>query len=197
VLCVKPDFPASTGQEFVEQIRKNPGKYTYGTDGVGGVLHLAVERIFVKVGAKARPVPFGGAGETLKNFLGGHVDIYGGAVPTILPSVKNGSAKCLLLTSANRLPVLPQAASLTDLGIPEAQTLVWNGLIAPKNVPADRLAILENAFRQALTTERFKQYATERGLTVEAKPSAEFRKLIDSEYAAMGDLARQLGLSRQ
>jgi tripartite-type tricarboxylate transporter receptor subunit TctC len=197
IFCTKPDFPAATGKEFIEQLKAQPGKYTYGNDGVGGTLHLAAERIFSKVGAKARPVPFAGAGETLKSFLGGHIDIYAGSITPILPYVKDGQAKCLLVTTAKRVDAVPQAASLTDIGVPEAQTVLWHGLIAPKGIPADRMAILENAFREAARSERFRQYMQSRGIEVEASSAADFRKLIDSEYAAMGDVMRSLGLAKQ
>lgn len=197
IFCTKADFPASNGREFIETLKANPGKYTYGNDGVGGTLHLAAERIFSKVGVKARPVPFAGAGETLKNFLGGHIDIYAGSITPILPYLKDGTAKCLLVTTAKRVDSIPQAASLTDIGIPEAQTVLWHGLIAPNGIPADRLALLESAFRQAARSDKFREYMQPRGIEVNAASGAEFRKLIDSEYAAMGDVMKGLGLAKQ
>ena len=197
IFCTKPDFPANNGKEFIEHLKSNPGKFTYGNDGVGGTLHLAAERIFSKVGVKARPVPFGGAGETLKAFLGGHIDIYAGSITPILPYLKDGQAKCLLVTTAKRVAPVPQAASLTDIGVPEAQTVLWHGLIAPKGIPADRMTILENAFREAARSDRFRQYMQSRGVEVEASSAAEFRKLIDTEYVAMGEVMRSLGLAKQ
>lgn len=197
IFCTKADFPATSGKEFIEQLKANPGKYTYGNDGVGGTLHLAAERIFSKVGVKARPVPFGGAGETLKAFLGSHIDIYAGSITPILPYVKDNTAKCLLVTTAKKVASVPQASSLTDIGVPEAQTVLWHGLIAPKDLPADRLAILENAFRQAARSEKFRQYMESRGIDVDASSGPEFRKIIDTEYAAMGEVMKSLGLAKQ
>lgn len=194
VFCTKANFPANGGKEFLEHLAQNPGKYTYGNDGVGGTIQLAAERIFIKKGIKTRPVPFGGAGETLKNYLGGHVDIYGGSITTILPYVKDGSSKCLLLTGPDRNPSLPQAASLTDLDMLDAVTVLWHGVVAPKGLPADRLAILEKAFQQAARSERFRKYMESRGIKVEGSTGLEFRKLIDSEYKGMGEVMKALGL---
>lgn len=196
IFCTKSDFPANSGKEFIEHLKVNPGKYTYGNDGVGGTLHLAAERIFSKVGVKARPVPFAGAGETLKSFLGGHINIYAGSITPILPYLKDGQAKCLLVTTARRVPSVPQAASLTDIGVPEAQTILWHGMIAPKGIAPERMIILENAFREAARSERFRQYMQSRGVDVEASSAAEFRKLIDTEYVAMGEVMRSLGLAK-
>ena len=105
----------------------------------------ATERIFSKLGIKARAVPFAGGGETLKNFLGGHLDIYSGSLPPIVPQVKAGAAKCLLLTSKERNAGVAQAASLGELGIPETATYLWHGIVGPKGIPPERVAILEKA----------------------------------------------------
>ena len=197
LLCTKPDFPANTGKEFIEVIRSNPNKYTYGNDGVVGMLHLSTERIFTKLGIKARPVPFGGAGETLKNFLGGHVDIYAGSIPPIVPHVKAGAAKCLLLTSKEKNAAVPQAASLSELGIPETATYLWHGIVGPKGIPPDRVAILEKAFARAAKSDKFRQLMEAKGVTIEGSGAAEFRKLIDTEYKAMGEVVTSLGMAKK
>ena len=197
VMCARPDFPANSGKEFIEAIRKNPNKYTYGNDGVGGTIQLSTERIFTKLGIKARPVPFGGAGETLRNFLGGHVDIYGGSIPPIAPHVKAGAAKCLLLTSKEKNAAVPQAASLTDLGVPETATYLWHGIVGPKGIPSDRVAVLEKALAQAARSDKFRQSMLAKGVTAEGSGAAEFRKLIDTEYKGMGEVVKSLGMARK
>lgn len=197
VLCTKPDFPADDGNEFIQHLQQNPEKYTYGTDGVGGTIQLAAERVFMEKGIKAKAVPFGGAGETLKNFLGNHVDIYGGSISTIEPYVRDGTAKCLLLTGNTPNPYLPKAMTVADIGVPDAVTTLWHGVIAPKDLPQDRLAILEEAFRKAARSESFTKFMEQRGLNVEASTAKEFRALIDSEYEAMGKVTSALGLAKQ
>ena len=136
-MCVAPTFPANTGREFLEELRRNPNKYTYGNDGAGGNMHLAAERIFSKFAVKARAVPLGGAGETARFFLGGHIDIYGGSVPPIMPYVTAGTAKCLLLTSANDKATLPQASGLAALGAAELETGFWYVIVGPKDLPLE------------------------------------------------------------
>ena len=161
VFCVKPEFPAANGKEFVEVLRKNPNKFTYGTDGVAGTVQLAGERAFGKLGVSARPVPFGGAGETVKNFLGGHVDIYGGTIPTIIEYVRAGQAKCLLVTAPERTPVLPDTTSLGELGIADTASELWRGIIGPKGMPAERVAALQQSLSSGDAT------AQVRGIRIE------------------------------
>lgn len=198
ILCVKSEMPANNGKELIELIRKNPNKFTYGNDGIAGMMHLSSERIFVKVGVKARAVPFGGAGETLKNFLGGHVDIYSGSIGPIRPHVTSGVAKCLLLTSKEKNDAVPQATSLTELGVPEVATNLWHGIVGPKEIPADRLAILEKAFIQAAQSDKFRAMMAAGGGVIPTgrQGAADFRKFIDSEYAAMGELMKAMGVAK-
>lgn len=197
VFCVKPDFPAGNGAEFLQVLKQSPGKFTVGNDGVGGLVQLAGERIFRAKGIKVRPVPFGGAGETIKAFLGGHVDVYGGSLGPVIPHEKAGKAKCLLLTSRERNPTVPQASGLDDVGLPQAATVLWRGVIAPKTLPAERAALLEKAFRQGVQTPRFREHLAKGGEEAVGGSAAEFRELLLAEHQAFGEISRDLGLARK
>ena len=197
VLCVHPEFPATDGAGLIAELKKNPDKYTYGNDGLGGPGQLATARILRAMNASARDVPFKGAGETLTAFLGKHVDIYVGSIPPILQHVQGGKAKCLLVTSADRVAALPSAASLRDLGIPNEETILWRALLAPKGTPPDRVAKLEAAFEKAATSAAARKFLEDAGEQVAIKKGAALRRYIDDEYEAMGKLAKALNLTPQ
>jgi tripartite-type tricarboxylate transporter receptor subunit TctC len=197
VLCVHPDFPASDGKGLIEELKKNPDKYTYGNDGLGGPGHLGTARILKATGASARDVPFKGAGETLTSFLGRHVDIYVGSIPPILQHVQTGAAKCLLVTSAERVAALPNASSLKDIGIPKEETILWRAVIAPKGTPAERIGKLENAFEKAAMSPAARKFLQDAGEQTEIRKGADLRSYIDTEYEAMGKIAKTLNLAPQ
>jgi tripartite-type tricarboxylate transporter receptor subunit TctC len=197
VLCVHPDFPANDGKGLIEALKKDPDKYTYGNDGAGGPGHLGTARILKATGTSARDIPFKGAGETLTNFLGRHVDIYVGSIPPILQHVQAGTAKCLLVTSADRVAALPQASSLNDIGIPKEETILWRALIAPKGTPADRIAKLEAAFEKAAMSPAARKFLDDAGEETKIRKGPELRRYIDTEYEAMGKIAKALNLSPQ
>lgn len=197
VMCVQPDFPAKTGAEMVAHLKANPGKFTYGNDGVGNTMQLAAERIFGALGVKVRGVPFNGAGETARNFLGGHVDLYGGSLVAIQPHMAAGKAKCLMLTSADDNPAMPDASGLRKLGVPELETVLWWGLIAPKGIAADRLAALEAAFLKAAQSDAYRDTLTKVGAAPVFRGSVEFQSAIKTEYAALGEVVKQLGLEKK
>jgi len=197
IVCVHPDFPATDGAGLVAELKKNPDKYTYGNDGLGGPGHLGMARILRATGGSARDVPFKGAGETLQNFLGKHVDIYVGSIPPVLPHVQQGKAKCLLVTSAERVPAMPQAAGLKDIGIPNEETILWRALIAPKSMPPDRVAKLEAAFEKAANAPASRKFLEDAGEQVEIRKGKALRDYIDREYAAMATVAKSLKLAPQ
>jgi tripartite-type tricarboxylate transporter receptor subunit TctC len=97
-LCVRQDSPITTAQELIAAMRAAPGRMTYGTDGVGGNMHLAAERLFRALGLEATMVPFQGAAQTLTAFSGGHIDLYGGSIAVAMPAIRDGRARCLMLT---------------------------------------------------------------------------------------------------
>ena len=197
VLCAQPSFPANTAAELVEHLKKNSGKHTYGNDGIGGTMQLAAERVFKKIGVRVRAIPFGGAGETAKNFLGGHVDFYGGSLPPIIPHVAADKAKCLLLTSAQGNAALPKAQGLEAIGLGAEETVLWWGLVAPAKISDGVAAQIEKVFTDAASTDRFKEAMQKQGAIHRILSGAATDKLIRNELAAMTDVARDAGIQRK
>jgi len=197
VICVHPDFPATDGKGLIAELRKNPDKYTYGNDGAGGPGQLATARILRATGASARDIPFKGAGETLTSFLGRHVDIYVGSIPPILQHMQAGSAKCLLITTAARVPALPDVQGLRDLGIPNEATILWRARLAPKGTPPARIAELESAFEKAANSAPARKFLEDAGEQTEIRKGAALRTYIDNEYDAMSKVAKALNLTPQ
>lgn len=197
VLCTQPDNPANTAAELIQRMKDAGGKMTYGNDGVGGTMQLAAERIFAAAGVKMRAVPFGGAGETAKNFLGGHIDVYGGSLPPILPHVQAGKAKCQILTSAEGNPALPNAQGLNAIGLGAQETVLWWGLIAPAGTPDAIVAQLEAAFSDAANSSKFKDVLDKQGATRRVLGGKATDAMIRSELTALGEVAKALGIERK
>lgn len=194
VLCVHPGFPANDAGELLNELRNNPDKYTYGSDGVGGFVQFATARIFDAAGVRQRIIPYSGADQTVNAFLSSTIDIYGGAIATILPFAKEGKAKCLLVTSSRRYAALPEVQSLEDIKLSQAQTLLWRAIIAPSDLPQDRFEKLSAVFSRAAADPDFKAMAERRGeATWEIRPE-EAAQYVRDEYAQMERLASQLHL---
>ena len=195
-LCTDVKFKANDAKQLLDEIRATPGKYTFGHDGPGGLINLAAQRVYQKFDAKVISVPFGGAGETLKAVLGGHIDIYGGPISAIMPHVKSGTSKCLLVSSAERSPMLPNVMSVDDLGVKGLDTMLWRAIFGPKGMPADRVALLESAFRRAATSSEYRAAMEARGEAAIGSTAEELRTRVAVEDAQLGAIVKSLGLGK-
>jgi tripartite-type tricarboxylate transporter receptor subunit TctC len=196
VMCVSPDFPADTGKEFLQELQDNPDTYTYGNDGIGGTMQLAAERLFRAFDASAAPIPFGGAGETLQNFLGGHIDIYGGSITPVLPYVEDGQAKCLIVTSQDPVPALPGASSVGELGHPELATSLWRAILGPKDMTDEKVNIVADAVEVAMQDESYLAFLKQQGEWPMVYRGEELVQFVQSEFESLGEVASSLGLKK-
>lgn len=195
-LCVKPEFPAATGEEFLSELAANPGKYTYGNDGIGGTMQLAAERIFQSRDIQAVPIPFGGAGETLQNFLGGHVDIYGGSISPVLPYVDSGEVKCLIVTSAAPVAALPDAAGLEGLGLGDQETLLWRMVLGPADLDPAIVDKLAAGLEKTVNDPEYVQFLETQGEIPNVVTGDDLAQRLKAEFDALAKVAEGLGLSK-
>ena len=191
---MKTDFPAATGAEFLDELGANPGKYTYGNDGIGGTMQLAAERIFQAKDINAIAIPFGGAGETLQNFLGGHVDIYGGSISTVLPYVESGEAKCPIVTSAADVPALEGASGLEALGLADKETLLWRAILGPKDMDPAVVEKLANEIEEAVNDPSSVEFLATKGEVPNVVKGEALGARLQSEYDALAEVSKALGL---
>ncbi|WP_067335878.1 tripartite tricarboxylate transporter substrate binding protein [Stappia indica] len=195
-LCVHPEFPAETGEEFLAELAANPDKYTYGNDGIGGTMQLAAERIFQARDIKAVAIPFGGAGETLQNFLGKHVDIYGGSISPVLPYVESKEAKCLVVTSAADVPALPQAAGLESLGLGDKETLLWRAILGPKGLDQAIVDKLAAVIDEAVNDPSYVEFLASKGEVPNVVKGAALGERLKAEFDALAVVSKNLGLAK-
>ena len=195
-LCTSASFPANDGKQLIDALRASPDHYTFGNDGPNGLVNLAAQRVLRHFGARVTSVPFSGAGETLKNFLGGHIDIYGGPISSVQPYVQAGTAKCLLVSSAQRNPILPDVMSVDDLGVKGLDTGLWRGIFGPKGMAPERVAFLERAFRDAALSAPYRQPMEAKGEVAVGSTAEELRQRIAREDVQIGEIVKVLGIGK-
>ncbi|MEM6566728.1 MAG: tripartite tricarboxylate transporter substrate binding protein [Pseudomonadota bacterium] len=193
-LCVMADFPGTTGEAFLEELAANPGKYTYANDGIGGTMQLAAERIFQAKGIDAVAIPFGGAKESMQNFLGGHVDIYGGSISTILPHVEAGTAVCPIVTSAADVAALPDASGLAALGMADKETLLWRAILGPKGIDEAIVAKLADIIENAVNDPGYVEFLATKGEIPNVVKGEALGQRLQDEYDGLAEVSKALGL---
>ncbi len=194
LICAYRDFPASTGPELVALLRQEPFRYTYGNEGKGGSGYFAAERLFNALGLLVRSESFNGASEAARYFTAGNVDFYVGTAPAIRPYIKSGEAKCLIVMSSRKPEFLPDASTVAEIGAPGNEAALWRMIIAPKGLPAEKIARLEAAVREAMTAPAMRAFYAEQGERPLGQGSAQTAARLTAEYAAFAGIAEKLGL---
>jgi tripartite-type tricarboxylate transporter receptor subunit TctC len=152
VLVVNPASSIKTAADLVSQAQANPGKINFGSAGTGSGAHMAAELFIYATKIKLMHVPYKGTGPAMTDLVGGQIE---GFIDPVLGSVqfhKNGQLKVVGVTSAKRLPNLPDVATVSET-IPDFQCASWYGLWGPAKLPVDMVQKLNVAVNKALSGE--------------------------------------------
>jgi tripartite-type tricarboxylate transporter receptor subunit TctC len=180
---------------FRKDAERNPDKYTIGTAPRGGVF-LTAQHLIRHGGMKLVAVPYGGSGPYLTAVLGGHVDGAWAPLTSAESYIRAGQMRVLAVTGSERDKTYHQVPTFKELGI-DSPFLLWVGIVAPKNVPAERLAFLRRSLAAMVKEPSFLQAAQKVGVEVAYAPAEEFEKQVREEDRVFRELAKELGLAPQ
>ncbi|HKF08305.1 MAG TPA: tripartite tricarboxylate transporter substrate binding protein [Xanthobacteraceae bacterium] len=194
VLIVHPALGVDTFGDFLAYARARPGKINFGSAGAGSITHLAVELLKTATGIDLVHVPYRGVGPAVGDMLGGHIQVIVADVPFLLPHIRSGALKALAVTSAARVPALPDVPSTAELGYAAVNSDNWYGLVAPAHTPANVLEALRRASLAVLTSaELKKQFESQNALPSPSTPD-EFAAFVQAEQAKWGPVVRATGV---
>ncbi len=178
VLVVHRAVPAASVKELVSIAKASPGKLNYGTPGIGTPVHLAGALFASMAGIDIVNVPYKGAAEYTAAILGNHVQIVFGSAPTAIPHVRTGALKALGVTTARRIPQLPDVPTIAESGFAGYDIMSWYGVLAPAKTPNGIVTRLSKEIAAATKSRKF----------AEALPDYE---LIGSTPAAFAEFLRK------
>ena len=151
VLVVNPKkVPANNLKEFLDFVKKNPGKLNYGSAGGGTSHHLAGELFKLQTQTFITHIPYRGAGPALQDLIAGNVDMMFDGLGSSAAHIKGGRIKALMVSGAKRNPAFPDVPCSLELGLPEYTVSTWYGIWAPKGLPAPLVSQLNTAVRKVL-----------------------------------------------
>lgn len=163
VLLVPPDSPFRTIQDFIAAARREPGRLTYGSTGGGGALQL-VSLLFVQTaGISLTEIPYRGGAPAATDLAAGRLDMLFDAGLTGFALARGGQARALVVSSAERSPVMPEVPSVAEIGLADAVFTVWQAVLVPTAMPEAAVATLHAALVRALADERLRRRLAELG----------------------------------
>ena len=162
-LIVSPSSPAKSVKELVALARSRPGKFHFGSGGVGTGLHMAGELLNVAAGIRMIHVPYKGAAPSMTAMMRGEVDTMFNGVSSALPHVKAGRLRALAVSTAKRSELFPELPTVAESGL-AYETGGWYGLVAPAHTPKSVTGKLQSRLHQALNTTDMKQRLVTQGI---------------------------------
>ncbi|MFN9448278.1 MAG: Bug family tripartite tricarboxylate transporter substrate binding protein [Rubrivivax sp.] len=198
VLVVGKDFPAQTAQELVSLLKKNPGKYNFGSSGIGTYPHLSAEMFKWRAGGLfVVHIPYRGTGLVITDLVAGQIAFLMDSIVSAQPHIKDGKVRPLAVTGARRSPSLPQVPTMAEVGVPNLVLSNWFGFFAPPGTPQDIVQRLNrelNALvRQPDVVERMGNFGAEPG----GGSPEQFAKLYREEHEGWKALIARAGIKAE
>ncbi|WP_198087356.1 tripartite tricarboxylate transporter substrate binding protein [Variovorax sp. E3] len=190
ILVVPENAPYKTVAEFLDFARKNPGKLSFASAGGGTGSHLAGEALNEQAKVNLMHVPYKGGAPALTDLMGGQVSAYFGNVASTLGYVKSGKLRALAVSSARRVPGLPDTPTLAESGLPGYNVVEWNGVFLPKGTPADIVQKLGKAVQAAVNDPTVHQKLLQLGLEPAGSTPEAFSKFVRDETGRVSALVR-------
>jgi tripartite-type tricarboxylate transporter receptor subunit TctC len=181
VIAVHPSFPAKDYKGFLEVLRKDPGKYSYGSSGTGGIGHMQMELFKSMTKTFPTHIPYRGAGPALNDVLAGQIPVIFDNVPSTLPFIKDGRLVPIVVSSPNRLASMPQVPTFGELGLEPVNRMAFYGILAPKGTPKEIVDKVHAAVKAALADPGVKKRIEDTGSIIIGNTQAEFEKQIKDE----------------
>jgi len=164
LLAVNADVPAQNLQEFIALLKANPGKYHYGSSGLGAIMHLGGELFSFMTETKVVHVPYRGEGPAMVDLLAGRVQFVVASVPAVLAHIRSGELRALCVNADHRLALLPEVPTAAEAGLPGYKTYNWYALFAPLGTPEPIVQRLNDALVQGLATPEARKQLEDIGI---------------------------------
>jgi tripartite-type tricarboxylate transporter receptor subunit TctC len=193
LLIVNPKVPANTVQEFIALAKKQPGKLTIGSSGIGTSPQMTGELFRRRAGIDLLPVPYKGGPEATAALLGGQIDSLFAITSTALPHIAAGRVRALAVTSRARSPLLPNVPTVAESGMPGFEAVTWFGFAVPTGTPRPIIDRLNVEIGKALAMPDVKQKLSAQGIDVAGGTPEQFGAYMHDEFAKWGQLVKDSG----
>jgi tripartite-type tricarboxylate transporter receptor subunit TctC len=183
MLVVTPSVNAGSFKSFVDYLKKNPGRLSYGSPGSGSASHLTMELLKNDAHAFIVHIPYRGFPPAVTDLLSGNIQAMFAIIPAVLPQVRAGKLRALAVTGLKRSAMAPDVPSVAELGYPQLESLAWIGLLAPAATPAEVVSRLYAETAKGMRAQDTRDMLGKQGFDVVASSPAEFSGWIRAEQA--------------
>jgi len=197
LLVVRPNFPASSAQEFIAHAKANPGKLNFASQGIGTTPHLTAELFNRVAGTKLVHVPYKGTSQAVNDVIAGHVDLMFLEMGNAFQLYKAGRAKVLGIASAQRAAQMPEIPTLIEAGVTDFRSDTWNAIAAPPRTPRAIIAKLNAAINEVLKLPEVQAHFATLSMRPVGGTPAEMADFVKAETRRWGEVVRAANISAE
>jgi tripartite-type tricarboxylate transporter receptor subunit TctC len=197
VLTVYPKVPANNLQELLALAKTKPKGLSYSSVGNGSVAHLATELLATKAGVEFNHVPYRSTTQALMDLAVGRIELTFGLLGTNLSMIRDQKVRPLAVTSAKRMPQVPDIPTFAELGMPEMDASLWFAVIGPAGLPAPIVQRLNREINDILKDPEIQSVLDKQAITVEMSTPDKLRALIASDIEKWREVANKAGVKAQ
>jgi tripartite-type tricarboxylate transporter receptor subunit TctC len=196
ILVVHPSVGVDNVAELIALAKSKPGEILYASTGVGTAPHLSSELLAMRAGLKLVHVPYQGSPQAATDLLAGRVAMMFSPASAVISQIEAGSLKVLASAASQRPGILPNVPTMAEAGVPDFDTSIWFGLMAPAGTAPEIIDKLAGAVRQAVRSTEVVATWRPQGIDPLSGGPAQFAGHIQSEIKRWGDVARAAGLTK-
>ena len=193
-VVVNPEMPAQTFAEFLDLVKRQPGKLYYGSPGNGGIQHLAMELLKLETGMNMVHVPYKGLGGAMSDVIAGHIPVMISATQSASPHVRSGKLRMLVLMSAERQAAFPGVPTLRELGYRDLDVDTWYALFAPAGAPPGVVARVNADVNFFLKDAETRELLAKQGLNPGGGTPAQLGAMVERELARWSRVVSAAGI---
>ena len=194
VVVTHPSVPANTMQELIALVKANPGKYSYGTSGVGGGGHLAGELFKTVAKVDMQHVPYKGGAPAISELLGAQIPMLFSSMGAAVSTIKSGRIRALAVTSPKRAAALPDTPTFTEAGINGADSLTWFMLVGPAGLPSEIVTRLSQAMTKIFEDKSVQDAVRAQGYDPLPMTPLDAARTIRADFEKWGKVVREAGI---
>jgi tripartite-type tricarboxylate transporter receptor subunit TctC len=197
VLIVNPSVPAKTLPEFIALAKKQPGKLTYGTPGIGTSPHMCMELFKSMAGVDLQHIPYRGTVPALTDVMSGQISGMFSTMLSAKPQIEAGKVRAFGVSTATRSVSMPDIPSIAEAGVPGYEAVQWYGFLAPAGTPAAIISQIHAESMKALNSAEMKEKLAHDGAEPSPTSPEEFAALIRAEIEKWRKVAKVAGIEQQ
>ena len=182
VIAVNPSFPARNYKELVAELKKNPGKYSFGSSGTGSIAHLQMELYKSLSGTFITHIPYRGSGPALNDAVAGQIPIIFDNLPSALPFIQQKRLIAIVVAAPERLAVLPDVPTFKEVGLEPVNRMAYYGILGPKGLPKEVVDKVSAGVKKSLEDPAVRKRIEDTGSLVVGNTPDQFAAQIKAEF---------------